>query len=198
MFCPRLFLHGCRDFVALSRILGVFALLAMAAFSPRPSYAQLPLLPPGPSQSNKSNPPSKSNPPAKTSSPTKTHLQAKPERTSDPTLATPVLDVGQSVSITMATADVVAPSRMPGISGDAMSVGTVMARWDFGRSEDTDYDGWPEGWQRKRDRDHPPYLPMKLVANDPSMMQAAQAADLRVMQAWPFAIGPARKSPLSH
>jgi hypothetical protein len=96
-------------------------------------------------------------------------------------LPPPTLDVGQAVSGSLPAIDTDSVLRLPGSSGDAMSVGTVIASWQFSRAEDTDYDGWPEGWQRKRDRDHPPYLPMKLVANDADMMQSAQSADLRTL-----------------
>ncbi len=60
-----------------------------------------------------------------------------------------------------------------------------MLRWTFSRREDVDFDSWPEGWQRKKDPDHPAYLPMRLAARDESALKLGQMADLRLLQAWP-------------
>lgn len=64
------------------------------------------------------------------------------------------------------------------------SLGGTVASWRFSRSEDVDFDEWPEGWERKVDRDHPPYLPIRIVAHDAAVLGVAQAADLRLLQQW--------------
>ena len=65
-----------------------------------------------------------------------------------------------------------------------MTLGGAVANWRFSRSNDMDFDGWPEGWQRQTDRDHPPYLPIKMVATDPDLLSLSQAADSRLLQKW--------------
>lgn len=199
--CPSDILRGCRDFVALSSILGAIVLLAIAAHPLSSAVAQVagPQTPNTPSPSTQplnTRVPAASAPKAapnansaqgkpgagtKSGSSTTSKDKGKPRPFNGP------LDVGQAISGAPIYAGGLSVPRMPGISGDAMSVGTVVKTWRFNRQEDADYDGWPEGWQRKRDRDHPPYLPMKLVATDPRLLQSAQTADLRILQAWPFA-----------
>ena len=66
-----------------------------------------------------------------------------------------------------------------------LSFGGTVASWRFSRSEDVDFDDWPEGWERKVDRDHPPYLPIRIIAHDAAVLSVAQAADLKLLQKWP-------------
>jgi hypothetical protein len=66
-----------------------------------------------------------------------------------------------------------------------MRTGGIVGSWEFGRDEDVDFDGWPEKWRRHQDRDHPAYLPIRIVAHDEGLLRLAQAADLKLLQSWP-------------
>ncbi len=62
--------------------------------------------------------------------------------------------------------------------------GVVVAQWTFSRPEDVDFDGQPEGWKRKSDRDHPAYLKIGIVAHDEGLLGLAQAADREMLASW--------------
>ncbi|MFV1964791.1 MAG: hypothetical protein ACC628_05170 [Pirellulaceae bacterium] len=50
------------------------------------------------------------------------------------------------------------------ISDEAMEVRS----WDFEESDDTNFDGWPDGWTRRKGRGYPVYLPIGIAADDPA------------------------------
>ncbi|MGV3483891.1 MAG: hypothetical protein ACO1RT_05695, partial [Planctomycetaceae bacterium] len=77
------------------------------------------------------------------------------------------------------------PALSESLPSDLLSAGGVIARWTFSRSEDVDFDRWPEGWQRKRDHEHPAYPPVRIAAHDEGLLRIAQAADLRMLRHWP-------------
>ncbi|MCA9193619.1 MAG: hypothetical protein KDB03_17730 [Planctomycetales bacterium] len=59
--------------------------------------------------------------------------------------------------------------------------------WDFQRDSDRDFNQFPDGWQRRRDRQHPAYVGMSIIARNPAMTDAvleAQGTLSRLWNAW--------------
>ncbi len=70
------------------------------------------------------------------------------------------------------------------VDGNEVHGNEVIGRWSFSRSEDVDFDGWPEGWARKQDKDHPAYVRMQITSNDEAMLRLAQALDMHAIPLW--------------
>ena len=168
------------------RILCLLVLLAMAASSGNFSHAQaVPQL--APTTSAPVQNPSMQGPP-----PARPKLVPQPKSAQDQStsnaLPPSALDLGLPVtelvpSLTKASDDV--QHSAGATSTDYMPFGNIVARWGFSRLEDKDYDGWPDGWQRQKDRNHPAYLKLQVVANDEAWLKRAQAADMMVLNSWP-------------
>tara|TARA_R110002049_G_scaffold285698_1_gene466772 strand:+ start:194744 stop:197689 length:2946 start_codon:yes stop_codon:yes gene_type:complete len=56
--------------------------------------------------------------------------------------------------------------------------------WDFSRSNDTNYYGWPDGWERKEGRRYPKYVKIKIAPRDLSFAQQLRTQDTRFVRAW--------------
>jgi len=67
--------------------------------------------------------------------------------------------------------------------GSSLSQAAII-RHHFERSEDRNFDGFPDGWTRQRDGQHPPYLPIKIVAHDPALLDATQSIDRNALEPW--------------
>ncbi len=59
-----------------------------------------------------------------------------------------------------------------------------VASWTFSRAEDLDFDRWPDGWKRQRDKRHPAYLPIEIVAHDATSEHQLRALDTKLLEAW--------------
>lgn len=70
--------------------------------------------------------------------------------------------------------------------------------WDFGRRNDQDYDGWPDGWKRYQGPGHPRYLPIAIAPHDPESDRKLLALDAMTAQAyrWVTQRWPGRRWPL--
>jgi hypothetical protein len=51
---------------------------------------------------------------------------------------------------------------------------------EFLRSDDLNADQLPDNWRRRRDREHPPYIDIKIVSRDPALAQTAVADTRKV------------------
>lgn len=168
------------------RILCLLVLLAMAASSGNFSYAQaVPQL--APSTSTPVQNPSLQGPP-----PASPKLVPKPDSAQEDASSNPLppeaLDLGLPVTKLIPSLKKPSDELQDSASAtptDYMPFGTIVGRWGFSRLEDKDYDGWPDGWQRQKDRNHPAYLKLQVVANDEAWLKKAQAADMMVLNAWP-------------
>ncbi|RMF42360.1 MAG: hypothetical protein D6753_07735, partial [Planctomycetota bacterium] len=60
----------------------------------------------------------------------------------------------------------------------------LVYQWRFGIDDDRNSDQWPDGWQRRRDRAHPVYVEMELVAKDPAKAQVVAAARGPLVRLW--------------
>jgi len=60
----------------------------------------------------------------------------------------------------------------------------IMAAYRFERSEDRNFDGFPDGWTRRRDSQHPPYLPVKIVAHNAQWLGTTRAIDRSMLAPW--------------
>ncbi len=49
--------------------------------------------------------------------------------------------------------------------------------WDFGRSNDTDHNEWPDGWGRREGRGYPSYVKIELAAKDEDLQKALERLD---------------------
>lgn len=61
---------------------------------------------------------------------------------------------------------------------------SIMAAFRFERSEDKNFDAFPDGWTRLRDSQHPPYLPVKIVAHNPKSLELTRAIDRFMLGPW--------------
>lgn len=61
---------------------------------------------------------------------------------------------------------------------------SIMAAYRFERSEDRNFDGFPDGWTRRRDSQHPPYLPVKIVAHNAQSLDMTRAIDRWMLGPW--------------
>lgn len=63
-------------------------------------------------------------------------------------------------------------------------IAETIAAWDFGAAEDKRKDGWPDGWIRRIDRDHPKFIPIGIVqsALDAEQLQNLEATRRLVSQ----------------
>lgn len=59
-----------------------------------------------------------------------------------------------------------------------------IAQYRFQRDEDQNFDGFPDGWTRHHDRQHPAYLPIQVVPHDAQLKQTLQAFDLWILPFW--------------
>ncbi|MFG0262164.1 MAG: hypothetical protein ACF788_07225, partial [Novipirellula sp. JB048] len=57
--------------------------------------------------------------------------------------------------------------------------------WDFGRGDDTNFDDWPDGWQRRVGRRYPKYVKIGIVAKDLEAQRQWLAIDTMVIRVWP-------------
>ncbi|WP_146599501.1 hypothetical protein [Novipirellula aureliae] len=57
--------------------------------------------------------------------------------------------------------------------------------WDFSRSADTNYDGWPDDWQRRTGNRYPQYVKIAIEAHDLKVMRETRDVDATVMRFWP-------------
>ncbi|MCA9131157.1 MAG: hypothetical protein KDB22_28935, partial [Planctomycetales bacterium] len=56
--------------------------------------------------------------------------------------------------------------------------------WDFRRQDDTNLDQLPDGWKRRRDREHPAFVKMQITAKDPERDRASKSAQHLMSQVW--------------
>lgn len=70
------------------------------------------------------------------------------------------------------------------IASGASHSKSIMAAFRFERSEDKNFDNFPDGWTRWRDSQHPPYLPMKIVAHNPKSLEMTRAIDRFMLGPW--------------
>ncbi len=56
---------------------------------------------------------------------------------------------------------------------------TTIAKWDFGQSEDSQADRWPDGWTRRRDRQYPGFIPARIDKKSVEGVEEADAEQLR-------------------
>lgn len=70
--------------------------------------------------------------------------------------------------------------------------------WDFGRRNDQDYDGWPDGWKRYQGPGYPRYLQIAIAPHDPEFDRKLLALDAMTAQAyrWVNQRWPGRRWPL--
>lgn len=61
---------------------------------------------------------------------------------------------------------------------------SIMAAHRFERPEDKNFDGFPDGWTRRRDSQHPPYLPVKIVAHNAQSLEMTRAIDRSMLAPW--------------
>lgn len=57
--------------------------------------------------------------------------------------------------------------------------------WDFSRTADTNYDGWPDSWQRRTGNRYPQYVKIGIEARDLSVLRETRKVDSAVMKVWP-------------
>lgn len=62
----------------------------------------------------------------------------------------------------------------------------VVFRADFNRTEDVNADGWPDGWRRRTDREHPAYTTMQFGNRSPISAEELQAVRRSLTQ-WSLA-----------
>ena len=65
------------------------------------------------------------------------------------------------------------------------SAGLKSYTWGFGRSNDTNFDGWPDGWQRRRGRRYPAYVDIGIIAHDAAIEGQLRGLDTAVVRNWP-------------
>ena len=56
--------------------------------------------------------------------------------------------------------------------------------WDFGRTNDTNFDNEPDDWKRYRGVGYPRYVNMTIAARDPELEKQFQALDTAAIRAW--------------
>lgn len=61
---------------------------------------------------------------------------------------------------------------------------SIMAAFRFERSEDKNFDAFPDGWKRLRDSQHPPYLPVKIVAHNQKSLDLTRSIDRSMLAPW--------------
>lgn len=61
---------------------------------------------------------------------------------------------------------------------------SIIASYRFERPEDKNFDGYPDGWTRRRDIQHPPYVPIKIVAHNPDALETTRAFDRFMLRPW--------------
>lgn len=66
----------------------------------------------------------------------------------------------------------------------AMHSKSIMTAFRFERSEDKNFDAYPDGWTRRRDSQHPPYLPVKIVAHNPKSLDLTRGIDRFMLRPW--------------
>ena len=88
------------------------------------------------------------------------------------------------------------PSQSPGIDqtpGTDQTRGVVTTRgpaelvtyrWDFSRSTDRNFDGWPDGWERHRGPRHPNYVDVAIEPIDTAWATAADRIDTTLLLRW--------------
>lgn len=64
------------------------------------------------------------------------------------------------------------------------SNGQIVQQWDFGREDDRNYDGLPDGWQRKSGRGYPAYLKIAIRSEVTPLEIAAKRADAAIYRYW--------------
>ncbi|TWU22414.1 hypothetical protein Pla52o_34700 [Novipirellula galeiformis] len=57
--------------------------------------------------------------------------------------------------------------------------------WNFGRANDSNFDDWPDGWQRRVGRRYPKYVKVAIVAKDLAVQQQLRAVDTMIIREWP-------------
>ncbi len=57
--------------------------------------------------------------------------------------------------------------------------------WNFSRSNDTNFDDWPDDWQRKTGRRYPKYVKVGIAALDPEVEQQFRSLDTMMIRGWP-------------
>ena len=65
----------------------------------------------------------------------------------------------------------------------------TISKWDFGTKEDSQQDGWPDGWVRRKDVKHPGFIPIQIRKKSTSDVEVAEVERLRrslgqVVLAW--------------
>lgn len=61
---------------------------------------------------------------------------------------------------------------------------TSGALWDFGGSDDRNFDDWPDGWQKARGVGYPAYVTVKIEAREPEIEDLYKKLDVRFVRAW--------------
>lgn len=61
---------------------------------------------------------------------------------------------------------------------------SIIAAFRFERAEDKNFDAYPDRWTRRRDSQHPPYLPVKIVAHNPKSLEITRAIDRFMLRPW--------------
>jgi len=78
-----------------------------------------------------------------------------------------------------ATAEPVDESHSPG-----EPLRTDRFRWNFGRQDDTNFDDWPDGWQRRGGPRYPGYVDIAITAKNTKLERQLQNLDTSLVRYW--------------
>lgn len=57
--------------------------------------------------------------------------------------------------------------------------------WHFGRTDDPNFDQWPDGWQRFRGRGYPNYVGIRILPKDEALAARVRKLDGELLRWWP-------------
>lgn len=74
---------------------------------------------------------------------------------------------------------IVSAWHSPSTHSDEHNGFETISQWDFGAKEDTQQDGWPDGWVRRKDVKHPGFIPIQIRKKSTSDVEVAEVERLR-------------------